>query len=335
MPLARRVGIFFVMAALAVASQARALEPKLLPGDTEVLITVNVQQILNSELVKANKEAVEQAKGMLLQNLENSPAKKYFDKAGIDVFRDLVSVTIANDGSKDVEKNLFVIVQGKFDVEKFQTTMDELSKDVGKAFKIHQAGNFRLLEINPPDKDKTAFAALVGNSYLVMSPQKDTVVSAVERVQKSKLAELKPAVKTVLQTVSDKQSFSLVASGPALSKLLENAPVPNADAAANILQQVEALSIGVTLTKDIQFQLGVSAKDDETAKKLAAGGNLALLTVRTLVAQKAKEDPNLTPVVDIANTLRITSQGSNFVLRGEVTMENIEALKKNPPNIKQ
>jgi len=332
----RRVGFLLSLSLLAfTASQAGAFDPKLLPGDSEIVVTVNLQQILNSDLLKANKELVDQGKGLLVQQLENNPAKKYLDKAGFDLFRDLVSITFANNGSKNLEKNSFLVIEGKFDVPKFEAAIDDLARDAGANIKVDKVGSFRLIEVSPPEREKRGYATLVGNSHLVISPDRDTVTSAIQRVQANKTADLKQAVKSVLETVTNKQSLSIVASGPALAKLLENAPVPNADTAVGVLNGIDALSFAVTLTKDVQFQLGVNAKDEDTAKKLAAGGNLALLTVRTMVAGKVKEDPKLQPVLDIANTLRITSQGGNIVLRGEVTIDNIEKLKTNFPKIPQ
>ena len=80
------------------------------------------------------------------------------------------------------------------------------------------------------------------------------------------------------------------------------------------------------------FQLGMTTLDEETAKKAAAAANGGLFMVRTLAEQKAKEDANLLPLVDISKTLRITSQGNNLLLRGEITAENLERLLKNLPD---
>jgi len=132
-------------------------------------------------------------------------------------------------------------------------------------------------------------------------------------------------------TTSNKQSFSFTATGTALAKLIENAPIPNADAATGILQQLDGITAAVTLAKDIQFQFGVNAKDADTAKKAADGGNFGLIMIRTMAQEKAKVDEKWLPLVDIAKTLRITSDGNNVLLRGEVTLENLEKLSKNLP----
>ena len=51
--------------------------------------------------------------------------------------------------------------------------------------------------------------------------------------------------------------------------------------------------------------------------------------VKGIVAQKAKEDVKLLPLVDVLNTLRAEAKGSSLLLRAEVSVENIEKLIKN------
>jgi hypothetical protein len=142
---------------------------------------------------------------------------------------------------------------------------------------------------------------------------------------------LKKNFRALLRTTSDKQSFSFVATGPALSKLVAQAPVPNPEVAAAMLGNLDGLSAAVTLTKDVQFQLGINAKDAETAKKTVNSGNIALYTLSVLAAQKAKENADLQPLVDVAKTLQIVADGNNVMLRGEISTINLEKLIKHLP----
>jgi hypothetical protein len=49
------------------------------------------------------------------------------------------------------------------------------------------------------------------------------------------------------------------------------------------------------------------------------------------VAEKAKEDEKFKTAVDIVNTVRVTTQGPNLVIRGQVTFANLEKLLQNLP----
>src|SRR5207253_1867813 len=142
---------------------------------------------------------------------------------------------------------------------------------------------------------------------------------------------LKKEFAALLDTVNDKQSINFVGTGAALAKLIENLPVPNGDAAAGALQNIDGISGAITIKKEVQFQLGVNAKDEAGAKKMAQDGTGMLLGVQFLVAQQAKQDAKFAPVVDIVKTLRITNQGSNVILRGTVSLDVIEKLMKNIP----
>jgi hypothetical protein len=228
-----------------------------------------------------------------------------------------------------------ILIHGNFNAAKVRAAADDIARENAEVLKLVKIGDRDAFEITPAG-GKRLFAAVLNDKTLVASGTEALLKETIERSNGAARKGLKDGFKTLLKTTSDKQSFSFVATGAALSKLVENAPVPNADAAAGMLGNLDGLSAAVTLTKDVQFQLGINAKDNETAKQAVAAGNFGLLTVRTLAAQKAKEDPNLQPLVDVAKTLRITTDGNAILLRGEISTENLEKLIKNlPKNLNQ
>src|SRR5437763_10572664 len=77
---ARRVwqaALLVALAALATFPTVRAADTKYLPDDTEIVFTINVKQIMESELVKANMEAVNTLKTQLENQAGDNPALKY------------------------------------------------------------------------------------------------------------------------------------------------------------------------------------------------------------------------------------------------------------------
>ena len=90
-----------IIVAFAAVATAGAIEPKYLPNDTEMVFTVNLRQILDSDLFKTNKDAVAQGKAALENQAGGNPVMKYLKTAGFDIFRDLQSITVANNGGKD------------------------------------------------------------------------------------------------------------------------------------------------------------------------------------------------------------------------------------------
>jgi len=314
------------------APPARAVDPKLLPNDTEVVISVNFRQLLNSEVAKGNKELVDLGKQMLSGKLDESGAGKYLEKLGFDLFKDLDSVTVASPGSKNPE-SMMIFVEGKIDPEKMTAAADEAIRENGDAIKAVKIGGTAAYQITPKAGDeKPFFAGLVGKNLLVATASKEAFADAVARNGGTRQGNLKKEFKGLMETVNKKQSLSIVATGAALSRMLEDAPIPNAEAALAGLQQIEGISMAVTVEKDVAFQLGVNTKDKATAELYAKQGNGGLLLARAMIEKQRTENPDkFGPVADIAKTLRLTSQGNNVLLRGEITFENLGKLIQNLP----
>src|SRR5436309_9219675 len=117
----RRVLCAVSILALAAYTTVGAADPKTLPSDTELFITINVKQILTSPLMKANQEAVKQGKKALMDQYGDHPAMQVLKKAGFDLFRYLDTFTITTNGGKDPSA---IIVEGKFDSERFPAAVD-------------------------------------------------------------------------------------------------------------------------------------------------------------------------------------------------------------------
>src|SRR5262249_49999066 len=172
----RRLGaaVFgLALAALLLAVPVRAAEvDKLLPNDTETLVTVNVRQIIDSPLVQ--KLGVDKFKKALN---EQDEAKKLLAELGFDPLKDLDSITFALSSGSDTDKNL-VIIHGKFDVAKFNAKGEEVAKDMKDALKITkvpgpgaEGGKINLYEVtNVPNLPSGLFVAVVDKNTIVASP---------------------------------------------------------------------------------------------------------------------------------------------------------------------
>jgi hypothetical protein len=305
-----------------------AADLKYLPDDTEVVITVNFRQILTSELVKAQKEAIAQARAMLEHQMP-AEAQKWLKKAGFDLFKDLDSVTIALPATKQA-KEVLVVVDGSFQAEKLYGTAEEAAGKFADVLKVTKAGEHKIVEVTPPEGNGI-FVSLVGKNVLLAGSTKAMLTAALSRASGDEKPKLKKEMLTLLETTNAKQSISAVASGKALAKLLEGAKLGEGQlqAIALAVQAIDGLSAAITITKDLQFQVGIGTKDTEIANNLAKGANFAIVVIKGVVTQKAKEDQKLMPLVDIVNTLRVTTMGSSVIFRGEASLDNIDKLIKN------
>lgn len=318
-----------IVVALAVAgvasSAAKAIEPKYLPPNAEVAITINLKQMLDSQLFKDKEDLIDQGKAFLKAKLDESPAKEYLDKAGFDIFRDLHSITVTSDGSKDPDA-AFIVIEGEFNPEKLVAVAKEAAAAGGDKLKVTKAGNVNIFEITPKENEKTIYAGLISDSIMVAAPSRDALNATIARINGNKTAALKPAFKQVLATTNKKQSLSIVATAAGIAKMAESAPrQPGADAAA-MLDSLESVALSITVNKGIAFQAAGNAKDEDSAKKMSGAGNLGLTMARGAAAQKAQDNEGLRPIVDIAKSLRITTEGNNVILRGEITQANLDQL---------
>jgi hypothetical protein len=325
--------------ATACAAPARAQEShRYLPDDTEQVATLNFRQILESELLKSHKEQLAQMKGLVELAVQNNEiAKKYLEALGFDFFRDFKSATVAAPATVDPEDfNGLIILEGNFNPEKFQKTAEEAAKEYGHILKAIRIGEHRVWAVTPPGQDKTAYVALVNRSTLLAGGRKRIMEQVLER-SPGTAPDLKKEVKELLKTTSPTQSFSYVTTGPALSNLVQKAVDQNPDPkgkiivqmAAPVLQAIAALGIGVTVRKDIDFQIGIGTKDKKAADDLSKQLSGFILLGRGMVAKKAKEDPKVETALEVMKTLRTTVEGTTVLVRGQLSAAVLEKALKN------
>jgi len=323
--LLRRIAFAGCLLALGLAAPARAVDPKILPNDTEVVIQINLKQMLESPIAKANKALLEKGIEAAKAKLDESPARKYLEKAGFDPIRDLYSITIAGPAAKDLDSG-FIVIEGKFDMDKFNTAAADAAADNGDSLKVHKVGGKQIFEITPPNGDKVVFATLVSPSLMVAASTKQGLTDGISRLAGGKSSKLSKQFQAILPTVNDKQSFAMAMTSNVLNNGLKEAPIPPNQDAVDTLKQIDSMSFSVTLGKSLEISGTLIAKDGDSAKKMAAMGNLGVVFIKGMAGNKAKEDPNLQPAIDILNTIRIADSGDRVTLRAEVTQENLEKL---------
>jgi hypothetical protein len=316
--------------ALCQLAAAQSVAAKYLPADTEVMFTINFEQILNSEIAQNHPQLVQHARDLLDKKLQETGTDQYLQKAGVDLFRDVRRLTVAGPGSKDADK-VVVLIQGKFNAEKLKSTALDAAAANRGAIKITTLENQTVYEVAQPT-GKTVYVVPIGDEYLVASPSRAVFAATVAQVRSGKATEA-PTFKTLLETGADKQSLGLLATGAALTRLSEAVPNPN-EMVAVYLKSVTGVNLGVTLTRDVQFQLGVSTADKETAEQFAKMGNALLIGARGMLQQKANDEVKLAPAVEVAQTLRIVTQDNSVMLRGEIGHDTIGKLLKHLPQQK-
>jgi hypothetical protein len=321
-----------LVAGLGLAVRGSAVDPKVLPADTELLISIDIKQALESEMLKNNKELVEKARKEFEKKLGENPAKKYLDKAGLDPLKDISSVTIASNGTKELDAG-FVLIEGKFNADKIYAAAEEAAKESGEGLKFSTIGTTKVMEISVKG-EKTVYASVVKDSLIVAAPTKEMLTGTISRLTAGKGANLKASFKSALATVSPKSAFALVVTSDAVGRLAQQGPLANPQV-GNELQKIDGLSLSVSLTKAIEVQAAVNAKDADTAQQMAFQTNLLLGLAKGAAQNKAQENAMFEPLSAIAQTLQAAQKGVVLTVRAEVTQENLEKLMKMLPKMDQ
>lgn len=319
---------------VATSSQAQADATKYFPKDAEVVININFRQMMDSKLVKGNKETVAQMKKQMEDFMQKDEALgKLFKTLGFDVFTDLNSVTAVM-GTDFEKKNGLFIIEGKFDPAKVKTAGAKAVRDYAEVLKMVKMGDRDVYQITPPGKEDQMFMTLVNKSTMILAANKDSLEQALAQ-EGGKKVELSPQIRTLLKSTSAKQSMSLLATSKGLDAIIKQGNNPQAQMAGAFLEKIEGLSMSFTLGSEIQFQLGVGAKNADAADELSKQAQQALGFVNLMVAQQANQNPQMAPLVDIAKTLRASSQGPNVMIRGQVSAATLEKVMQSLQNFQQ
>jgi len=300
--------------ALTTASAARAADvDSKLPADTEQVVFINVRQIIDSELFKRN--ALDKVKDGLKKNAE---ATKYLEQLGVDPFKDITSMTIANVGTTG--DKVMVVVKGKWDAAKVAKTLDNVSKDKPAEMKITKEGKITVYESVTPQQ--TVYTTIPDNSTLYLSTSKEFAVNGAKLDGKGGLGkELQAAV----DTVDAKQSIwvATVATKEMKDALSKQGPT------ATIAPNLKAMTFALNVTDGAGVNLSIIAADKKSAGELA---DLLDKAKGILGAVGLTNDEAKPFVEEIMKTLAIKTKDSTVSVGFKLSADLIEkAIDKAKP----
>lgn len=319
----RRSAWLCALSVFAAAAPARAAElDKYLPEDTEMVVSVNVRQILDSEFYKKN---VGDAARDALNGVEQAP--EILKDLGFDPFKDLDRVIVAAPGGAEQDRGL-LIAHGRFDLDKFRAKAESASKDDPDILKIHKIsdgadGKFLVYEVKVNDQAPTVFVALADATTLLASPGKDYVVDAMRKASSKEAPALKnKQMQAILGRMNDKQSASLAVVGSALS---EGVPQEVKD----LFEKIDAIGGGVTLDDDIKIEASASAKSVDDAKDVGDDLKSYLNQARLLLSALAfTKNAKVDVLIDLVNSVKISVKDKTVVVKATVSADAIgDALK--------
>jgi hypothetical protein len=304
-----------VAAALLSLSSARAAGPdRLLPADSEFVLTVNVKQLLESPLVKkrgleAAREALKSA-GDINQILED---------VGFDPFTDLDRVTVAGPSGNDKDRGL-IILRGRFDAERIKARAAKAAKDDPDALKIRKVPDGVVYEITQPDQDATLFVALIDGKTLVASGGKDYVVDAMRKEAGKEQGRIKDKdFQAVLERMDGRQTVAFAAVGAAFRGAGD---VPGGD----FLEKVDAVGGGLTLGDELKLELVVSTRSESDARDIKEKVNAAINAGIAFLGVAADQSKEIESLLDVLKTVKATAKDKTVTLKLRVSADVLEGL---------
>ena len=323
MMLRRSVWLCAVGAFVAAASARAGELDKYLPEDTEMVVSFNVRQILDSEFYKKN---VGDAGRDALNGVDQ--AQEILKDLGFDPFKDLDRVIVAAPSGADQDRGL-LIAHGRFDFDKFAAKAEQVSKDEPNCLKIHKisdgsGGKFLVYEVTATEQFPSVFVALADGTTLLASPGKDYVVDAMRKTTSKEAPALKnKQLQAMLERMDDKQSVSLAVVGTALT---EGVPQDVKD----LFEKIDGIGGGVTINDEIKIEVAASAKNADDAKEVVEDLKTYLNQGRLMLSVLAfTKNPKIDLLIELVNSVKISVKDKTVTLKGSVSADAIEnALKQ-------
>jgi len=303
------------LAAVALAAPARAVEPdRMVPGDAEAVVSVDVRQLLDSPLIK--KYALDQMKAALKQNAE---AQQTFQSLGLDPFKDIDTIFVAKGaGGND---NVLIVVRGRFEPDKVQKAAAGFAEKHPDKLKVLKEGTATVYEMKSNKGDgNPAFATFANKHTLVVTPKKEATLKAAANAG-AEPATLNKAMKTTLARIPGKQTvwFAVLVTEE-MRKAMSKNPM-----AGELAPKLESVTGSIGVASDVKVAIRVHTTDP----KAAAQVKQAINQFKPLLAVVAQSNEELAPLLnDVLDNLKVTTEKDTTSVTLDVTQQMIEKAAK-------
>jgi len=306
---------------------------KYFPDDANGVVVFNVKQALSSPVFTKNyQKKVEEL-------LKMDQVQPWLKDGGFDPLKDIdrIAAVMAPSGQPMNAPGSgapLLIVQGRFDLEKFVAKADQIVKDGlgGGIIKSSKAGEATLYEVGFPF-GPTIFICLVDKNTLMAAPVKDMAVEALDRAAGRKSAKMKnPALQKLLEKMDPKQAVNvaflgeMIVGGGVTTNIKGGGNVTETHTITLADQGIEAIQGSMTIADDIKGKVAISAKNVEKAKELGKIIEAGLAQAIKEGEKEAARMKELTSVVDMLKTVKTGVKEDTITLEGQGGPDIIQSL---------
>lgn len=322
MPRFPRPGLAAAAALALLAPAAPAADPdKLLPADADIVLSVNVRQLVGSEVVK------QYALGQLKDALAGQDAQKLLTDLGLDPFKDIDRVTVGGTGKDAADMKFLAVVRGKFDPAKLTAAARKQAKDDPDHFRAVKDSGGKVFQYTP-DSGSPVYAAVVDDGAVVLGSDPKLVAGAAA----SAAAGLSPAVAALVKKMDDRAAVWVVA---VVKDKLGELPIPggfgNNPAVKKQLGNIDAVSAVIRTTEDVTMEIALGMRDEAAAAETGKSVADLLQTLKGALPLLIGGQPQLKPLVQEAKSLASKVADKDVVITGKLTGAAIGKLL-NPEN---
>jgi hypothetical protein len=296
-----------VVFALPLLSRAESPD-KYLPDDSEVVLTVNVRQFLETPLINRDLDKLRDA----LKSQEKVCSE--LEKVGLDPLKDIDQVTIAGAPGQG-DGHFLLVAHGHFDTAKLEarakTAVTEQSDNVSEV----KEEDHTFYSITQPGAERVFYVAWPESGTIVASPSKDLILHAFSVQAAKSQSSLNQDMAGLLEKLDEKSIASIVGLG----SLLKDTPQAG---------QVQHFSGTVTIDQSMHLAAAVAIKDVDTAEALTKTITDALTQAKTMLSMAAKNRDDLGPAMSLLEVIKIRREGDTINIEGELTEDLIDKLHR-------
>ncbi len=284
------------------ASTARAADvDMLLPAESEQVFSVNLKQMLESDLIK------KYALASIKQALEGNDAQKQLKSLGMDPLKDIDTLSggLWGEDAQNI-KGLF-IARGNFDPKKIFETAEAAAKKDGDKVSIVKDGDYTFVKVAMDNRPEPIFMSVADEKTVLIGTDKPILVTAMKAIDKKATAPaIKKELADLIATMDSKASMYFC--GLSNGKVGEIPPNPLFDDTEKLkkqLQKLESSSMTLRVTGDVSLEFLMAMKDGDAADDFGSTVDELLGKVKAFLPLAAMQDANFKPVVtDVTKSLK-------------------------------
>jgi hypothetical protein len=315
-----------LIAALASAAPVRAAADleKLLPADTDVVIVIDTNKLLNAPAVKqyapdfvarygyegllalteGNPGATKalKAKSAEIKKLLND--RKEIEKL-LATFGDMVTrVTVA--GSVAGAEPGLIVVEGKWSKDYLEGFLTLMTLFAPEEASVKVVGGRKVFEIAGGEEGKM-FVSLPADGLAVMTMDEDEMTAVLDRAAEKKKPAARANIRQLVRDMDPENTITIL---------------------ADIAEEGIKVTGGMKVKADVQFKLVIDAGTAAKAKGLEQDVAGVIEQVREGLAEMAADNPAMKVLADAMKRLKSSRTGSQLIYELTLTSKEIDTLVK-------